>query len=153
MQSTGHASFDLEEFRKYLRVSHHKNEDTTLATLRDVNMYLSEYNEQDGTDDEKLLSIRRIESFVQIMEDDKQYKATTRAEKLRRIKLAIKCLIRENDNPELYYRGRRAIDFIDELCHGLGKSIGVQRQEHALHMRQKLNTMMDPNEFLDNEMV
>ena len=61
-------------------------------------MYLSEYNDEqvDGTDDEKLLSIRQIESFVKVMEEDKQYKPTMRAEKLRRVKLAIKCFNRVN---------------------------------------------------------
>ena len=121
-------------------------------------MYLSEYNDEqvDGTDDEKLLSIKQIESliyFVKIMEDDKQYKPTTRAEKFRRVKLAIKCFIRDNDSQDLYYRGRRATYFIDKLCHGLGKNIGIQRQKHALLMRHKLNTVIDPNEFLDNVMV
>ena len=43
--------------------------------------------------------------------------------------------------------------FINELCHGLGKDIGIQRQEHALLMRLKLNIVIDPNKFLDNEMV
>ena len=87
------------------------------------------------------------------MKEDKQYKPTIRAKMLRRVKLAIKCFIRENDSQDLYYRGRRAIYFIDELCHGLGKDIGIKRQEHVLLMRHKLNTVINPNEFLDNEMV
>ena len=146
-------TFDFEEFRTYLRVTHNKNQDTTAAIIRDVKMYLNNDEQDNATDCERLLNIRGIEMFVEVMQDDKHYKATTRAEKLRRIKLAIKCLLRHNDDQTLYYRGSRTIDYLDELCHGLGKEIAIQRQEHALLMRGKLNVMVDPNEFLENDMV
>ena len=73
--------------------------------------------------------------FGEVMQDEKQYKATTPDEKLRRIKLAIKCLLRYNDEQILYYRGSRTMDYLDELCHRLGKEIAIQRQEHALLMK------------------
>ena len=47
--------FILRNFiHSYLRVTHHKNDDTTVATIQDVKMYLSEYNDEqvDGTDEE-----------------------------------------------------------------------------------------------------
>ena len=120
-----------------------------------MKVYLTEINsdQADATDSENLLSIQRLEAFVKGMKDEKQYKPTTIAEKLRRIKLAIKCLIRFNDNQELYYRGKRVIDYIDQLCSGLGKDIAIQRQQHTLVMRKKLNQMVDPNEFLENDTV
>ena len=74
------------------------------------------------------------------------------AEKLRRIRLAIKYMIRGKDD-QVYHRGTRVIDAIDEWCHGLGKDIAIQRQQHALSMRQKLQEIVDPNEFLNNDMV
>ena len=88
-----------------------------------------------------------------IMTDDKHYKATTRAEKLRRIKLAIKFIMRQEDNPELYYRAKRAVDEIDEWCHGLGKQIALQRQEYALVLRKELPEIVDPNEFMEQDKV
>ena len=33
--------------------------------------------------------------------------------------------------------------YLDELCHGLGKEIAIQSQEHALLMRGKLNMMVE----------
>ena len=62
-------------------------------------------------------------------------------------------MIRRNDNPEMYYRGKRTIDEIDEWCHGLGKQIAVQRQEYALLMRKTLPQIVDPNEFLEHDLV
>ena len=77
----------------------------------------------------------------------------TSAEKLRRIKLAIKFIIRQNDDQELYYRGKWIINKIDEWCHGLGKKIATQRQEYALVMHKTLPQIVDPNKFLKYDLV
>ena len=105
-------------------------------------MYLNQ-NETTETDYKKLFNIQKLENFVEIMSD--QYKPTTRAKKLRQIKLAIKFVIRQNDDKEVYYRG--TIDNTDEWCHGLGKKTAIQRQEYALVMRKTLPQIIDPNKF------
>ena len=56
---------------------------------------------------------------------------STRTEKLRRIKLAIKFKIRQNDDQELYYRGEWIIHLIDVWCQRLEKEIAMQRQEYT----------------------
>ena len=73
-----------------------------------------------------------------IMTDDKKYKATTTAKKLQQIKQAIKFIMRQEDNPVLYYSAKKVIDEIDEWCHGLGKPIALQRQEYTLVLRKEL---------------
>ena len=87
------------------------------------------------------------------MKEVKIYKPTTRAEKLRRLKLAIKFIITPNDDKELYYRGKHTINTLDEWGHGLGKDIAVQRQEFTLKMWKTLPQIIDPNEFLEHDMV
>ena len=87
------------------------------------------------------------------MTNRKEYRPTTRAEKLRRLKLVKKFMIRRSDNRELYYRGKRTIDEIDEWCHGLGKQTAVQRQEYALVMCTTLPQILDSNEFLEYDLV
>ena len=143
---------DFEQFKTYLRVTHSKNKDTTDAIVRDVRMYLDKTTTTDlESDYTKLLDIRKVENFVEAI--SLEYKPTTRAEKLRRIKLAIKYIIRQNDDNDLYYRGKRTVDNIDEMCHGLAKQIAIQRHEYALVMRKQLPQIIDPNEFLENDQV
>ena len=77
------------------------------------------------------------------------YKPTTRTEKLQRLKLAIKFIIRQQDDQQLYYEGSRIIDVLDEWFHGSS----MQRLQHTILMREKLHQISDPNEFLDHEMV
>ena len=115
-------------------------------------MYLDETDTTES-DYNKLLDTQQLEKFMEAMTKQKEYRPTTRAEKLRRIKLAIKFVIRRNDNQELYYRGKRTIDELDEWCRGLGKQIAIQRQEHALVMRRTLPEVIDPNEFLEHDLV
>ena len=61
--------------------------------------------------------------------------------------------MRQENNPELYYRGKRVIDEIDEWCHGLGKQIALQRQEYGLVSRKELPEVVDPNEFMEHDKV
>ena len=82
---------DFEEFKTYLSVTHNKNKETTESIVRDVQIYLNQ-NETTESDYKKLLNIQILENFVEVMSD--QYKPTTKAKKLRRIKLAIKFVIR-----------------------------------------------------------
>ena len=121
------------------------------AIVRDVKGYL---RESEGAEPHlnKLLNVEKLESFQKKMKDEKHYKPTTRTEKLRRIKLAIRFMIRGKDD-QLYTKGMRTIDCIDEWTRGHSKDIVIQRQEHALVMKQQLQNIIDPNEFLENDLV
>ena len=61
--------------------------------------------------------------------------------------------MRQEDNPQIYYRGKRVIDEIDEWYHGLGKQIALQRQEYGLVLRKELPKVVDPNEFMEHDKV
>lgn len=101
---------------------------------------------------DRLLSIQQLETFLQNMKDEMAFKPSTRKDKLWKIRLAIKYVIRTADD-KLYYKGQRVIDAIEEWCHGLGKDIAEQRREHGLLIREKMEDLTDPNEFLDDEQV
>ena len=75
---------NFEEFQTYLRITCNKNKETTASILRDVQMYL---NETDTTESDykKLLDVQQLENFVDVMINRKEYRPTTRAEKLRRL--------------------------------------------------------------------
>ena len=77
---------------------------TVKAITRDIEIFLNKTNGLDKNFN-KLLNISSLEKLVEVMKDNKIYKPTTRAEKLRRLKLAIKFIIRDSNDQELYYRG------------------------------------------------
>ena len=105
-------SLDLEGFQAYLRVRHNKNNDTARDIIRDVTLYLRE-TDTAKPDLNKLLNLQQLESSMKEMKDEKGFKPTTMAEKLQRLRLAIKYMIRGKDD-QVYHRGTRVIDAIDE---------------------------------------
>ena len=129
-----------------------KNNDTAKVIIRDVKVYLSSVQVTDESD-KKTFKHERTGKIFKQYEEKKMYKPTTRAKKLRRLKLDIKFIIQQQDDQQLNYEGSRIIDVLDEWCHGLGRDIGMQRQQHAILMREKLHQISDPNEFSDHKMV
>ena len=99
-----------------------------------------------------LLNLCLLEKFMVVMQEKLIFKPSTVAEKLRRIRLAIRYTIRDKDDA-IYTKGKRIIDLIEEWGHGLSKDISIQKKERALAVRQMLHQMQDPNEFLENETV
>ena len=138
-------------FWTYLRVTHNKNPDTVEAIVRDMKGYLRE-SEGSETNLYKLLNVEKLESFLKKMKDKKHYKPITITENPQRIKLAIRFMIRRKDD-DLYTKDMRIIDCIDEWTRGHSKDFAIQRQEDALVMKQRLQNMIDPNEFLENDLV
>lgn len=118
--------------------------------VRDVEVYLKHTNESND-DVASLFSMPQLEEFLVHMKT--KFKPSTRKKKLLRIKMAIKFVIRSVDDQQLYYKGQRVMDSIDEWCSGLNGDIAVQKQEYGLVVREKIKDMTDPNEFLSNEMV
>jgi len=83
-----------------------------------------------------LLNVHHLEVYFQHLRKDKQFKPTTLAEKLRRIKTATQFIVNEEDhelkNDALYIRGSRIIEKINKWIASLSKMIGKQRQQHGL---------------------
>ena len=99
-----------------------------------------------------LLNLVLLEKFMVTMQEKLIFKPSTVAEKLRRIKLAIRYIIRTK-NDKTYEKGKRIIDLIEDWIHGLGKDMGIQKKERVLIVRQMLPKLEDPNEFLEHETV
>ena len=144
--------FDYEGFHTYLNVTFNKSNETVMAISKDIEIYLKE-TKTNETDTMKLLNLQQLEAFLKVMKDTKKFKPTTRATKIRRLKLALKYILRNQDDQEVYHRGNRVINALEEWCHGLGRDISIQRQQHAVLLREKLHQITDPNEFLDHPMV
>jgi len=130
-------------------VSRGKGKDNSKAIVRDVEVYLNEANE-DNRNIARLLSISQLEEFLGIMKE--KFKPSTRRKKLLRIRLAVKFVIRSMDD-QLYNKGQRVIDTIEEWVGGLSNDVAVQRREYGVIVREKINNITDPNEFLSDETV
>lgn len=107
---------------------------------------------------EMLMNRKNLENFYHILKDEKQYKPTTIAEKLRRLKMAIQFILHEldtncKDNVDVYLKGSRLIDLLTQWTKSLSKAIAVQRQQHGLKMSDKVTDTADPYEFLENTEV
>ena len=144
--------FNYDGFKVYLKTTYCKNPETAKAHASDVRLFLTTVG-SDENDSLNLLSLPMLESFRLTMEDEFEYKPSTIKEKLRRLLLAVKYIIRSIDNQDLYYKGKRIIDELEEWCHGLGKGISLQRKERAINVRQQMHKIQDPNEFLEHSTV
>jgi len=91
-----------------------------------------------------------LENFMTGMQEKLAFKSSMVAEKLQRIRLAIRYTIRDKDD---YTKVKRIIGLIEDWGHGLGKDISIQKKECVLAVRQMLHKLEDPNEFLENESV
>ena len=107
------------------------------------------------SDIDKLFNKSNLELFFQKLLSERHYKPTTIAEKIRRMKLAIKYVIHTEDsmltNKELYFKGNRLLEILTQWCLSLSKAIALQRQQHSLTVTEHLPLLLDPQEFLDND--
>ena len=99
-----------------------------------------------------LFNLPFLEIFMTVMQEKLNFKPSTIAEKLRRIKLAIRYIIRTKSDHE-FDRGKRIISLIEDWSRGMGKDISLQKKDRALRVRQMLHELEDPNEFLEHETV
>lgn len=101
-----------------------------------------------------LLNHKNLEMYYRHLKNNKKYKATTNAEKLRRLKMAIRFIIHEqHEDQSLYFKGCQYIDLLKQWVSSLSKPISLQRQKHSLSVIQKLPTVNSPLEFLENPNV
>jgi len=96
-----------------------------------------------------------MKKFIEVMKDPDQlkFKASTRWEKLYRIKLALEFIRRSFDDERLFYKVDKAITCVEDWISGQGKDVTIQRKEYGLLVRKKLPYLQDPNEFLNDPEV
>ena len=149
--------FNLAEFAAYLEgiAGGNRSSDTSKAIVKDLKLFLQ--LTPGATDMDKLFDKRNLERFCHTLMTERGYKPTTIAEKIRRLKMAVKFIIHTQDativNQELYIRGSMLIEIMTQWCHSLSKAIALQRQQHSLRVIQKLPLINDPHEFLENDKV
>jgi len=133
-----------------LKATYSKSKDTAKSTARDIKLFMEEACQTNY--ESNLLNLPLLEQFMTVMQEKLIFQPSTVAEKLRRIMLAIRYIIRTKTDQE-YDKGKRVIGLIEEWIRGLGKDISIQRKDRALRVRQILHELEDPNEFLEHKMV
>ena len=133
-----------------------RSSDTSKVIVADVRLFFL-LTPGYSSDSEKIFNKINLENFFHKLTTERGYKPTTIAEKIRRIKMAIKYLIHKDDytmkNQDLYIRGNMLLELMSNWGHSLYKPIALQRQQHSLKMMNKLPLVLDPDEFLENENV
>lgn len=103
--------FDFEQFRHYLQgVGGNKFADTK-SILNNVGGFLNGYYHRSSltTPTDLLLNRKVLENYHHQL---KKNQPTTMTEKLRRIRMAINFVMHENDDDDLYIKGKRTMDMI-----------------------------------------
>lgn len=131
-----------------------RSSETAMAIVRDVQVFFETITQRgERFHINILLNQKNLERFYHFLKTSKKYKPTTNAEKLRRLKMAIRFAMHNEEDQELYIKGCRYIDLIKQWVYSLSKSISLQRQRHSLNIIQKLPSVNNPLNFLENPLV
>ena len=147
-------SFDFEQFKAHLQslTGGDRNEASAKVIVADVRRFFTDEHEiargsQGPNTVSKLLNIQNIQKFYTTLKQEGKA-ATTIAEKLRRVKEAVKFIkfgLEESDNIT-HMRAQKVIDFISSSK--MSNQIKLQRHRHALKMASKLPLIDDPYDML-----
>ena len=150
-------TFNFERFKEYLEGIAGGNRSATTATsiVRDIHrFFLTIMPKKSKFYQQYLLNQNQLERYYHYLRITNKFKPTTNAEKLRRIKMAIKFILHNNEmNQELYIKGSRTIDNLSQWIHSLSKQISIQRQQHGIKVIKEIPSTADPLKFLNNEEV
>ena len=151
-------NFDYNAFAKYLQgiAGGNKSLTTAKSITADIQRFINQTSRgSTTTDTDLLLSRKAIESYFVHLKSERDLQATTLAEKLRRIRMAIKFILHNVDSTptgdKTYLHGQKLLDMIQSWCHSLGKAIGLQRQQHTTKISDEIGLTEEPDDFLDNE--
>jgi len=103
---TSHSKFAVLKAAKY------KNIPTAKSHASDVRLFMIKSYGND-TNTMNLISLPMLEKFRLTMQNELHYKPSTIKEKLKRIALAIRYVIRNIDNQEIYYKGKTLTDELE----------------------------------------
>ena len=137
--STSFDEFDYEMFQRYLQgiAGGNRSQETAKAISHDVQLFFDSTPHCSSTSAlHILLNNRNLEEFYNLLKDERQYKPTTVAEKLRRMKMAIQFLLHQRDT-----------DTKDD------EAIAKQRQAHGIKMSNMIVNTTNPYEFLKSTQV
>ena len=152
-------NFDFEGFSAYLQgiAGGSRSGDTANAIVADVKLFFSLTPARSSSYVDTLINKPNLERFIHYLVTQRGYKPTTIAEKIRRMKMAIKYVTHAEDsmitNRNLFMRGSLLLEVLSQWGHSLSKAIALQRQQHSLKTIQSLPLIVDPQEFLENEKV
>ena len=149
--------FNFTKFKQYLEGIAGGNRSPTTATaiVRDIQRFFETVTPTGSTFTSAiLLNLKVIEKYYHHLKTAHKFKPTTSAEKLRRLKMAIKYIIHANQtDQQMYIRGCQIVDTLSQWIHSLSKQISLQRQQHGVRVVNDLPTTTDPLKFTQNEEV
>ena len=145
--------FNFEQFQVHLQglAGGDRNEATARAIVADVHRFFDDIagSSQTTCTISQLLNKQNIQNFYTTMKQDGKA-ATTIAEKLRRMKEAVRFiqLSLQEDDTILYMKAQKVLDFIATSIKKMAKQIKMQRHKHAIEVANELPSMHDPSTML-----
>lgn len=143
------AVFDIEKFKSFLQGidGGSKSYEIAKAITNDIIYFFNSIpcsSTSIPMANDMLLNLENLENFFQSIKKERSYKPTTQQEKLRRLKMAIQFVMREQDsemtNESLYIRSSQIIKRPNKCIKSLSKAVGKQRQEHGLSISSKISS-------------
>ena len=131
-----------------------RNEATAKAIVADIHRFFDDIagSSQTTCTISQLLNKQNIQNFYTTMKQDGKA-ATTMAEKLRRIKEAVRFiqLSLQEDDTILYMKAQKVLDFIATSIKKMAKQIKMQQHKHAIEVENELPCMHDPSTMLKSK--
>jgi len=144
-------------FKQYLEgiAGGNRSPTTSTSIARDIQKFYSTVTpSREKFLNTTLMNCKSMEVYYNYLKGRKQYEATTIAEKLRRLSMAIGFVIHENANDQkMYVHGTQLRDLIKQWIKSLSKGIAMQRQKHSMAVIKNLPNTSNPITFLENKQV
>ena len=148
-------SFDFEHFQTFLQgiAGGNRNEATAKSIVADVTRFFESAAGSTSLDytTSQLLSLQNLQNFYADLKREGKA-ATTIAEKLRRVRDAIKysqsLLNEEASDNQIYIRAQKAVDTVSLWVRSMAKPIKLQRQKHTQKTAGRLAFIEDPYELI-----
>ena len=148
--------FNFSQFKEYLEgiAGGNRSATTAVSIVRDIERFFHTVTpKRSKFYQQHLLSPKLLEQYYHFLQVTNNFKPTTNAEKLRRIKMAIRFILHNGTDQEIYIKGCRIIDTLSQWIHSLSKHISLQRQQHGIRVINELPTIAHPFNFLNDEEV
>ena len=146
--------FNFSHFKEYLEGIAGGNRSATTANsiVRDIERFFRIVTpKQSRFYHQHLFSAKLLEEYYHFLRVNNKFKPTTNAEKLRRLKMAIKFILHNGTDQQIYIKGCRVIDTLSQWIHSLSKRISLQRQQHGIKVINELSAISHPFKFLEDE--
>ena len=149
----------MDQFQKYLEgiSGGNKSSSTASTIVKDVSLYFDYVPQSSNTthtDQKKLFNRKCLKEFYHHMKNELNYKPSTLAEKLRRLRKAVDFVAHENfTDAKIHQTSLQYKTLLTSWINSLSKPIALQRQKRGIKLNSEVAHTTSPNLFLMDKEV